>query len=243
MENGPEKNTKNHEIDEQAETEQEKGAVLEKISFLSGIDSVLKNPTALFRSFEGKLAPHLFFILLVTFLGSIFAYGAVLGTFSNGLQIVIAGLKISYGMFLSAVICLPSLYIFSSISGIRMSFLTCCGIYLTSLTACSIMLIGFAPVVWIFSQSTDSVIFIAVLHLVFLAIGLVVFFKMLLDGFQQFSKKHSSQMFVWLFIFVMVLLQMSTTLRPLFVPGDSFFAGEKKFFLEYWEEIVDEKID
>ena len=44
-------------------------------------------------------------------------YGIVVGTFSGGQQLWAAPVKIAIGMLISGLICLPSLYIFSCLSG------------------------------------------------------------------------------------------------------------------------------
>ena len=45
-------------------------------------------------------------------------YGMVVGSFSGGSQMWIAPAKIAIGTILSILICLPSLYIFTCLSGI-----------------------------------------------------------------------------------------------------------------------------
>ena len=39
---------------------------------------------------------------------------------------------------------------------------------------------------------------------------------------------------VWLTVFVVVVLQMSTALRPIIGPADSFLPDEKRFFIGHW---------
>ena len=39
---------------------------------------------------------------------------------------------------------------------------------------------------------------------------------------------------IWIGIFLLVTLQMSTSLRPLIGRSDSLFTSEKLFFLEHW---------
>jgi len=49
------------------------------------------------------------------------------------------------------------------------------------------------------------------------------------------QKVRGDVMFFWFFIFIIVSLQMGTTLRPLigeFEPG--IFAEEKRFLLDHW---------
>jgi len=50
-----------------------------------------------------------------------------------------------------------------------------------------------------------------------------------------------SHLKLWGFIFVLVCLQMMTTLRPILGKSDRFLPNEKKFFLAYWTETLREE--
>ena len=54
-------------------------------------------------------------------------YGLVAGTFSGGPQLWIAPAKIAMGLMISALICLPSLYIFTCLSGSQARLVEVCG--------------------------------------------------------------------------------------------------------------------
>jgi len=41
---------------------------------------------------------------------------------------------------------------------------------------------------------------------------------------------------IWTVIFILVMIQMTTALRPLVGRSESFLPGEKKFFLDHWRE-------
>ena len=43
---------------------------------------------------------------------------------------------------------------------------------------------------------------------------------------------------VWLVVFVRVSLQMSTALRPILGTSDTFFPGERKFFIAHWHDAM-----
>ena len=75
--------------------------------------------------------------------------------------------KIAGGLLISALICLPSLYIFTCLSGSQARLAEMFGLVGGLLMLMTILLIGFAPVAWLFSQSTDSVAWMGALHLVF----------------------------------------------------------------------------
>jgi hypothetical protein len=46
------------------------------------------------------------------------------------------------------------------------------------------------------------------------------------------------QMKLWNLIFILVCLQMTTTLRPIIGTSDRFLPGEKRFFLTHWFETM-----
>jgi len=121
-------------------------------------ESLLKAPISLLNHVKEK--PKTLFPLIVITLASVALFGALIGSFSGGYQILISPTKIAVGIFISAIICFPSLYIFISLSGadLRPSFVSK-GL-LISISLMAILLIGFAPVVWVFAQSSESIYFI-----------------------------------------------------------------------------------
>src|SRR5262249_2490182 len=95
----------------------------------------------------------------------------------------------------------------------------------------ALLLIGFAPIAWIFSQSTDSVAFTAALHIGLWAIG-IMFGLRLLEGMGHLlGGSARNHLKLWSVIFIVVSLQMMTTLRTIVGTSDRFLPTEKKFFL------------
>ena len=110
------------------------------------------------------------------------------------------------------------------------------GVLFGAVCLSALLLIGFAPVAWIFSQSTDSAAFMGTLHLLFWMIGLL-FGLRLIDGIVRLlGGKDGGLLRTWTVIFVVVCLQMTTTLRPIVGRSERFFRAEKQFFLAHWFE-------
>src|SRR5437764_7491308 len=86
---------------------------------------------------------------------------------------LIEPVKLGLCTLLAVLICLPSLYIFTCLGGIDAQLRSVCGALFAAVCLSSIVLIGFAPVAWSFSQSTDSIAFMVALHLLFWIIGIV----------------------------------------------------------------------
>ncbi|HTD67716.1 MAG TPA: hypothetical protein VK846_14410, partial [Candidatus Limnocylindria bacterium] len=158
----------------------------------------------------------------------------VVGTFSGGAQLWVAPAKIATGMLVSALICLPSLYIFSCLSGSQARLIEVVGLVSGLLGLTTILLIGFAPVAWVFSQSTSSVAVMGGLHLMFWTIATCFGWRFLRNGFAHLSAKSGGTLNVWIIIFVLVCMQMTTALRPIIGTSDRLLPAEKKFFLSHW---------
>jgi hypothetical protein len=161
-------------------------------------------------------------------------YGVVVGSFSGGPQMWIAPVKLALGTLLSVLICLPSLYIFACLGGIDARLRTVTGVLFAAVGLGALLLIGFAPVAWIFSQSTDSVAFMGALHLMLWAIGISFGLRLIEAMGRLLTGSARSHLKLWGLIFVVVCLQMMTTLRPIIASSKTFFPTEKKFFLANW---------
>jgi hypothetical protein len=167
-------------------------------------------------------------------------YGIVVGTFSGHSQLWIAPVKIAAGLMISAMICLPSLYIFTCLSGSQARLAEICGLLAGLLMLMTILLIGFAPVAWIFSQSTQSPVWMGALHLAFWFIATIFGLRFLETGFSHSAAKSHAGFYTWVVIFLLVAVQMTTALRPIIGASETegFLPKEKKFFLVYWGDCL-----
>lgn len=207
-------------------------------SLVQVIEALLKSPGRIIHELQFNWRAQLSAGLLLFALVCMALYGAVVGSFSGGSQLWIAPAKLALGTLLSLLICLPSLYIFACLGGIDARLRTVTGVLFASVGLSALLLIGFAPVAWIFSQSTDSVAFMGALHLTLWLIG-ICFGLRLINGMSYlFGQSARGHLKLWGPIFVIVCLQMMTTLRPIIAPGTTFFPKEKKFFLTNWFESI-----
>ena len=95
------------------------GPMEKRLTLLSVSDALLKTPAKVaFELVQGR-ASATAGILLGLLLICLTAYGWIMGTFAGGSQLWLVPLKFTIGTFLSALICLPSLHIFASMSGGR----------------------------------------------------------------------------------------------------------------------------
>ena len=199
-------------------------------------EAILRQPRRVWFQLTQAGQSQLTLVLLgIAILGAL-AYGLVVGTFTGGDQLWAAPVKIAGGLLLSGLICLPSLYIFACLSGAHTRLAEVCGLVAGLLALTTVLLIGFAPVAWVFSQSTESVAAMGALHLAFAAIAVGFGMKFLARGFEQLNARFGGGLRVWTLIFVLVLLQMTAALRPILGPGDAFLPAEKKFFVSHWTD-------
>jgi len=118
---------------------------------VEAVEAILRQPRRvmfqLMQPGPGGLIAALLGIAVISSL----IYGIVVGTFSGEEQIWAAPLKIVAGLFISALICLPSLYIFSCLGGSQARLVEVFGLVAGLLALMTVLLIGFAPVAWVFS--------------------------------------------------------------------------------------------
>lgn len=206
------------------------------------IEALLKFPGRIIHELQHNWRFALSGWLLFFALLGMAIYGVVVGSFSGGTQMWIAPAKLALGTLLSVLICLPSLYIFACLGGIDARLRTVSGVLFAAVSLGALLLIGFAPVAWIFSQSTDSVAFMATLHLILWAIGISFGLRLINAMGRLLTGTARSHLKLWGLIFVVVCLQMVTTLRPIVGTSRDFLPGEKKFFLAHWLETVSDAV-
>lgn len=212
------------------------------VGVFGAVESLLRQPRRVMFQLRQARPGALITSLIIIAVMSAVIYGVVAGTFSGGTQVWAAPVKIVSGLLISALICLPSLYIFSCLGGSHARLVEVLGLIAGLLALMTIMLIGFAPVAWVFSQATKSLVAMGVIHLLFWAVATFFGMRFLNAGFRNFSTGSDSRLglMVWMVIFIMVSLQMSTALRPILGKADTFLpaAADKKFFGQHWADCV-----
>jgi hypothetical protein len=200
------------------------------------VEAILRQPRRVIFQLKRPDASRLIGYMLVIALVCSLVYGLVVGTFSGGQQLWAAPVKIAAGLLISALICLPSLYIFSCLGGSQARLVEVFGLVAGLLALMTMLLAGFAPVAWVFSQSTKSVAAMGALHLAFWVVATIFGVRFLHAGFKHLGARSDGGMKVWVAIFLLVALQMTTALRPIIGTADTFFpaAADKKFFVSHW---------
>jgi len=205
---------------------------------IGAVEAILRQPRrVLFQLRLPGPRPLIGRMLLVAILCSLL-YGVVVGTFSMGVQLWAAPVKIAAGLMISALICLPSLYIFACLSGSQARLAELCGLVAGLLMLMTVLLIGFAPVAWLFSQSTQSVAWMGALHLLFWFASAFFGLRFLQAGFSHSQARSRAGLYIWIILFMLVVLQMTTALRPIVGKADTFLPKEKMFFIAHWGDCL-----
>jgi len=207
-------------------------------NFVGAIEAILREPRRVMFQLRQPGAGRLIAAMLTVSVVCGLIYGVIAGTFSGGTQLWAAPVKTVGGLLISALICLPSLYIFSCLSGSQARLAEICGLVAGLLMLMTILLIGFAPVAWLFSQSTNSVTWMGVLHLIFWFIATFFGLRFLEAGFSHSKARSTAGLNTWIIVFVLVVIQMTTALRPIVGKADTFLPKEKKFFLTHWGDCL-----
>jgi hypothetical protein len=205
---------------------------------IQAVEAILRQPRRVMYQLRQPGAGALMMYLMIIALLCAAVYGVVVGTFSLKDQLWIAPVKVTGGLLFSALICLPSLYIFACLSGSQARLAEIFGLVMGMLMLTTILLIGFAPVAWLFSQSTESVNWMGTLHLLFWFIASIFGLRFLNAAFSHSQAKSNAGFNTWVVIFMLVVVQMTTALRPIVGTADTFFPKEKKFFLSYWADCL-----
>jgi hypothetical protein len=205
----------------------------EKLDLKSLFEALLRRPHAL----VARLAePHhgatgRFAIIALV---SILLFGFVLGCFAKNEQLWAAPAKITAGLIFSGLICFPSLYIFATLAGARVSISQLAACLAGALALAGLLLLGFAPAVWIFAESTDSLGFMGTLAIGSWVIAVFFALRFLKSVIFATGGTQKGPLAIWSIVFLLVTLQMTTSLRPILGRSDVRLTQEKKFFLQHW---------
>src|SRR6266487_54816 len=115
-------------------------------NFVGAIEAILRQPRRVIFQLRQPGAGKLIAAMLLVSVVCALVYGVIVGTFSRGDQLWIAPVKIAGGLMVSALICLPSLYIFACLSGSQARLSEVWGILAGLLMLMTLLLVGFAPV-------------------------------------------------------------------------------------------------
>ncbi len=181
------------------------------------------------RGFRLVLAALLFYAI----------FGAVTGIFGGwGTALMSAAKAPCIGLF-SLILCMPSLYIFGCIGGMCLSLSQAFALGSIVMAMVGLILLGFVPVIWLFAISTSSLSFMAVFTLLIWMTAICLTGRFLNHLSTSASLGRSGGIRWWMVVYVLVSLQMATTMRPLLVdPTQGWWtAGKRNFVVHFLDTI------
>jgi len=200
------------------------------------VEILLKTPGVWFEQVSSNKAYSSMFMLFTISVFCYLSYSLIVGSYSGNEQWLAAPVKIILGTVVSILLCYPSLYIFSCLAGADISPGKAMALLTSGMTLSAVLLIGFAPVAFVFTFAIRSTFFMGLVH--FLAWGISMYFgiRHIGNGLKEMSSNHPRLIRIWGAILVITMLQMTVTLRPILGESDKFLSNEKRFFIEHWIE-------
>lgn len=195
-------------------------------------EALLKSPARVLDALDTR--PEVLARLVALAGGALAVSGVGVASFAGDLQLLAVPLKLTLGTLLCAVICLPSLHVFSCLSGASQTLRQTFGALVMGVALMAVLLCGFAPVVWVFAQATSSVAVVGALHLAFFLVSAALGLSLTRRALSALNDAPIGASGPWCLMFVAVLLQVATTLRPLVGPFDGVVLHERMFFLAHW---------
>lgn len=174
-------------------------------------------------------------------------YGAIIGSYGGGLQILSSAIKLPALYLITLIICLPTLYFFDILFGSKLDFKQYVTMALTSVSVISVLLFSFAPVVLFFLISVKGYDFFLLLNVLIMtitgAVGVRLFYKGMRDmtGSEAADKDFRHKLLKgWVILYGLVGSQLGWTLRPFFgAEGEPFQIFRPEINGNFYAKVVE----
>ena len=208
------------------------------------VAALLKAPSKLADTIakqeKGLLGSALSLLVVAVICHAVF--GVAIGLFAGWPVAAMDAVKVPLVAIGSLLICFPSLYVFACVAGSPLTILQAFALGCSCLAMVGLLLVGLAPVAWLFAVSTQSVPFVVILAL---AIWLVA----IMFAARYVSKLQANALFqrqggikMWFLILIVVTLQMTTSMRPMLGEAkEGWWTAEKESFLAHFGSMFDRR--
>lgn len=205
---------------------------------------LLKDPVAVGKEIaEGKECWRRSLVFLAWALVFHAIFGLAVGLFGGWSVAGMAAVKAPLIAFCSFLLCYPSLYVFGSLGGAALSADRMFLLGSSCLALIGLILIGLAPVAWLFSISTASFPFVVLMTAIVWIVSVGFAFKYILKLQEKSAFRRLRGIVFWFYIFVLVSFQMTTCMRPLLTKpeeGRGWWTAEKQFFGAHFASCFEE---
>ena len=205
-----------------------------------GLGELLRAPGEVMGFADGKAR----YWRLAVFLALVSAVGCALFGFAIGsfVDLKVAALDAAKMVGIAAfsfVLCFPTLYVFATISGSKLSAARLAVIGLVCTATLGSLLAALSPILWLFSVSTENVAFIVVLSCFLAALSLAFVVCPITAAAEKKIVANKAGLHMWLVVFAVVALQTVTLVRPMLAPiGTPRTPEGKCFFLMHFGDSV-----
>jgi hypothetical protein len=169
-------------------------------------------------------------------------FGLAVGLFGGISVGVMDMVKVPLAAVCALLLCFPSLYVFACVAGSPLSLSQTVMLGCSCLAMVGLLLVGLAPVAWLFAVSTQSLPFVVMLAFLIWLIALS--FAARYVGKLKVNPlfQRQSGIMLWLIILMVVTLQMATCMRPMLTkPDRGWWTSEKMFFLTHFGSTFEKK--
>lgn len=206
----------------------------------NALENLLKAPGALiWRINKDRDLPVLSVQLL--FWGLVFhaVYGFAMALFGSSQIALMTAWKAPLIALCSLLLCIPSLYVFSCVAGMAISIRQAVALASTAVAMTGLLLLGLTPVTWLFSVSTNNLPFVVLINITAWSIAVIFAMKFFNALTLYGGLEKTTGLRWWLFVYIIVSLQMATVMRPLLGASEhGWHEPEKKFFLAHLKESI-----
>ena len=205
-----------------------------------GLGELLRAPGEVMGFADGKarywrLAA---FLALVTVVGCAL-FGFAVGSFVDLKVAALDAAKMVGIAAFSFVLCFPTLYVFATISGSKLSASRLAVLGLVCTATFGSLLAALSPILWLFSVSTENAAFIVVLSCILAALALGFVARPIVAAAEKGIVANRAGLHMWLVVFAVVALQTVTLVRPMLAPiGTPRTPEGKCFFLMHFGDSV-----
>jgi len=205
-----------------------------------GLGELLRAPGEVMGFADGKA--H--YWRLAVFLALVSAVGCALFGFAIGsfVDLKVAALDAAKMVGIAAfsfVLCFPTLYVFATISGSKLSAARLAVLGLVCTATLGSLLAALSPILWLFSVSTEKVAFIVVLSCFLVGLSLAFVVCPITAAAEKKIVANKAGLHLWLVVFAVVALQTVTLVRPMLAPiGTPRTPEGKCFFLMHFGDSV-----
>ena len=200
------------------------------------VSALLRNPRRISETIaERKQLLRSSGLLLAAGLACHAVFGIAIGLFGGWSIAAMDAVKMPLVALCSLLLCFPSLYVFTCVAGSPLSLSQAFVLGCSCLAMVGLILVGLAPVAWLFSVSTANLSFVTLLtFLIWLvAIGFAGRYVNKLSAHPLFERQTGIN--VWFLILMVVTLQMTTCMRPMLSSSEKgWWTAEKQFFLSHF---------